>query len=122
MGLHPLYNNMKTNSAGALLFVIITALVLTLVGSTFVLLTTNQYKIFDSEVNRIRAFYRAQAGMEYAIYQAYTNPATWLPSAPVPPATSTTINHNDISIDGGTVNISITTPGTLSNYNITIST
>lgn len=64
---------LKSSSAGALLFAIITAFVLTMVASTLVLFTTNQYKIIDSEVDRIWAFYRAQAGMEYAVWYAYTN-------------------------------------------------
>lgn len=59
---------MKTKRAGALLFAIITAFVLTLVVSTIVILTTNQFRIIDNEVDRIRAFYRAQAGIEYAIW------------------------------------------------------
>lgn len=97
---------MKTNSisAGALLFAIITAFVLTLVASTLVVLTTNQYKIIDSEVDRIRAFYRAQAGMEYAIYQAYTNGIASI----ISPAT-VTIDGQPVTITtglGGSITIS----------------
>lgn len=71
---------MKSSSAGALLFAIITALVLSLVASTFVLLASSQYRVVDNEVDRIIKYYRAQAGMEWAIYQAYTNPDTSLPA------------------------------------------
>lgn len=99
---------MKTNSAGALLFAIITAFVLTLVASTLVVLTTNQYKIIDSEVDRIRAFYRAQAGMEYAIWYAYTNGISPTPLS--------------ITIDEVLVNITFGLGAPISANSITIST
>lgn len=114
---------MKTNSPGAfILLVIITAFIVCFVGTTLIILTTNQYRIINSEIERTKAFYRAQAGMEYAIYRAYTNVVGWLPSPPVLPAILNTVNHNNISVAGGTVNITITTPGTLSNYEIKITT
>lgn len=94
----------KTNSAGALLFAIITAFVLSLVASTLVFLTSNQYKMVDSEVDRIHAFGLAQAGVEYAIWWARTHPAE-LPtilgeSKAIPaPADLSNITINIIRID-----------------------
>lgn len=85
---------MKNNSGGALLFSLITAFVLSLVSATFVFLTSNQYRTINSEIERTKAFYRAQAGMEYAIYKAYTDP-TWL---------TTTTWPYDYDTDGDTVN------------------
>lgn len=113
---------MKTNSAGALLFAIITAFTLTILGGGLGIIIINHSRSINSEIERTKAFYLAQAGMEYAIYQAYNNVAGWLPSPPVPPATSNTVNHDNIPVAGGTVNIAITTPGTLSNYDISITT
>lgn len=72
---------MKNNSAGALLFAIITAFVLSLVGATLAFLTSNQYRLINSGIERTIASYRAQAGMEYAIWWARTNPGS-LPANP----------------------------------------
>lgn len=98
--------------AGALLFTIITAFLLSLVGATLVLLTTNQYRMINSEINRTIAFYRAQAGMEYAIYKAYTDPV-WLTGGPY-----------TVSIGGQNVSINIETPDPdgLSTYRFRITT
>lgn len=93
---------MKTKPAGALLFAIITAFVLSIVGATLVILTTNQYRVVNSEIERTRAFYRAQAGMEYAIYKLYNNTSGWIPN-------NNTITQN-VTIDNQTINISITHP------------
>lgn len=116
---------MKTKRAGALLFAIITAFVLTLVVSTIVILTTNQFRIIDNEVDRIIAFYRTQAAMEYAIWWAYTNPG----SLPAAVGANVTI-ADDLAIGNGTVDITITriNPASpapfanLSNYGIQITT
>lgn len=105
---------MKINNtrAGALLFAVITAFILTLVVSTLVILTSNQYRIIDREIDRITAFYRLQAGMEYSTWQSYSN-ANWLSTAP-----------HTVNIAGKNVNIGITTPapGNISTYQVTLST
>jgi len=67
-----LYTNMKKNSGSALLFAIVTAFVLAMVGGALVLLTSNQYRVINTEINRIEASYLLQAGAEYAIYRCYT--------------------------------------------------
>ena len=74
------YNKIKNNSAAVLLFALITAFVLSLIGGTFVLLTSNQWRFVNSEGERTMAFYRAQAGVEYAIWWAREHPDL-LPSA-----------------------------------------
>lgn len=68
-----LYKITKTNSGGALLFATITAFVLTMVASTLVLLSANQYKIINGEVDRIIALYIAEGKMQYAIWWANNN-------------------------------------------------
>lgn len=88
---------MRSKRAGALLFGIILLLVLSLLTAALVILTTNQYRMINSEVERTRAFYRCQAGMELAIWWAYTNPDSLPTTAgdnvPVPGAPlGTTIN------------------------------
>lgn len=109
---------MKNNTtAGALLFAIITAFVISMVVSALVLLTTNQYRIINSEIRRTQAFYRAQAAMEHSIYQSYTNPGTWLPA-------SGSVTH-PVTIDGKNVDINInynTSSSAISPYEMRIST
>lgn len=103
---------MKTKRAGALLFAIITAFVLTLIVSTLVIFTTNQYRIIDSEIDRIRAFYRAQAGMEYAIFNLYNGTAGW-----------TVDTTHPLTVNGIPINININNdPDGISTYRINIST
>jgi type II secretory pathway component PulK len=102
----------KTINAGALLFAIITVFVLCMVASTLVVLTTNQYRIIDSEIDRIKASYLAQAGTELAIYNLYQNTVGWKPGD------AGYTNPRPVTINGKTVNIRITTPGTYSTYNI----
>lgn len=111
---------MKPNHAGALLFAVITAFILTLVVSTLVILTSNQYRIIDREIDRIAAFYRAQAGMEYNTWQSYTNTA-WLPP-PGPPVTHEVTLPN-FPANRNTVNIRITNPDPdgISSYQVRIS-
>lgn len=108
---------MKSSSAGALLFAIITALVLSLVASTFVLLASSQYRVVDNEVDRIIKYYRAQAGMEWAIYNLYSNTAGW-----VPPAGDGNFIKQIVSIDSNDVTIRVTDlPSTgLSSYSINV--
>lgn len=107
---------MGSKRAGALLFGIILLLVLSLLTAALVILTTNQYRMINSEVYRTRAFYRCQAGMELAIYHLYSNTNTWTPG---------TANYNQYhpeNIGGtGNVNINITT-GDLSTYTIRVNT
>lgn len=94
----------KNTSAGALLFATITAFIIGLVGSTIVILTMNQYTIIDDEVDRTIAYYRAQAGMENAIYWAYTNPGA-LPSTN---GSIVNLTGSNNSLSGSGVNITIT--------------
>jgi len=96
----------KTINAGALLFAIITVFVICMVASSLVVLTTNQYKIIDSEIDRTIAFYIAQAGTELAIYNLYSNTTGWTP----PCTKSVTIGGKQVTI--------IISAGTLSTYNI----
>lgn len=95
---------MKTKHAGALLFAIITAFVLSLVGATLVLLTTNQYRVINSEINRTIAFYQAQAGMEYAIYKLYSGATGWIPTGG---DGSTTTHTLDLTIGVVTKHITV---------------
>lgn len=105
----------KLNPAGALLLATITAFVISILIGTLVLCVTNHCGMINREINSTIAFYRAQAGMELAIYQAYTNPATWLPAEGVP-----SIEH-PVTIGGSPVTITITHGG-LSNYTFQIKT
>lgn len=116
-----MYKLLKTNEAGALLFALITAFILSLVTATFVFLTTNQYRLINSEIERTKAFYLAQTGVEYAIWGIRTNagplpdPAqtiTWEIRDP-----STNIKLMDIFID----NIS-NQPNALAPYRIRVRT
>lgn len=65
---------LKNNCAGALLFAIMIAFVLSLIGATMVFLAGNQYRLIMNEIERIRASYILQTGAEYAIYYAYNFP------------------------------------------------
>lgn len=107
---------MKSNSAGALLFAIIISFVLSLTGATLVLLTINQYRFINSAINRTTAYYRARAGSQYAIYQAYTN-TNWLPA----PGDTKNYLYNGL---GQPVNITIENPDPdgLSDYRISAAT
>lgn len=107
---------MKIERAGALLFAVITSFVLTLVVSTIVIFTTNQYRIINSEIDRTRAFHRDQAGMEYAVYNLYNATAGWIPGT-----VGYMQNHN-VNI-GAPVNISVVNdPTGTSSYLINIRT
>ncbi len=64
----------RKENAGALLFAIVTAFVLSLVGTTMVLLASNQYRYVNNETERIKCYYMLLAGAEYAIYYSYTFP------------------------------------------------
>lgn len=101
MGQHRRYNN---KHGGALLFAIITAFILTLVVSTIVILTTNQYRIVDSEIDRIRAFYLNQAGMEWAIYNLYSGTPGWIPAGGDGSSTTHTLT---LTLDGNLKTITI---------------
>lgn len=62
----------NNSQGGALLFAIITALVICFIGTTLVLFTTNKYKIICNEIKRKEAYYWLRAGMEYANYMIRT--------------------------------------------------
>lgn len=121
---------MKTQHAGALLFAMVTAFMLTLVVSTIVTMTTNQYRIINSEIDRIKAFYLNQAGVEFAIYNLYSGTAGWIPGGGDGSSTTHTLS---LSLDGipRTITINVydlpTTPPqpvfqNISNYGIKVST
>lgn len=116
------HTKLNNASGGALLFALITAFVLSFIGGSLVLLTTNQYRIVTGEIERIKAFYRAQAGAEYAIYWAYTNPGS-LPSAP-----GSTVPVTGHSLPNTTVTITSINPASpdpfknISDYGIKVST
>lgn len=68
-------NRLNNISGGALLFAIITSFVLAMIGAALVLLTSNQYKLINDEIERKNAYYWLKAGMEYANYKLRTDPA-----------------------------------------------
>lgn len=65
------FYKLNSTSGSALLFAIITAFVLSFTGASLVILTTNQYRIIDNEINRKIAYYKIRAGVEYANYCLY---------------------------------------------------
>jgi hypothetical protein len=61
-----------SESGGALLFTIITAFVLSMIGATLVLFTSNQYRLINNDIERKKALYWLKAGKEYADYKLRT--------------------------------------------------
>lgn len=109
------FNN---NNGGALLFAIIASFVLALIGATLVLLTMNQYRVINNEIQRTVAHAYVQAGVEYAIYEAYSDPAN-LPTDFVGDSDPYTITVNGQVININIVNLG---PGGISEYQITVNT
>lgn len=115
---------MKKNSAGALLFAIITAFVILFISSTIILLATNQYRVLDDEIDRTIAFYRLQAGMENAVWFAYTNPG----ALPQNAGQSHVLDENNLTVSNVTVTIKRTIGANplpfqqLSSYGINVTT
>lgn len=70
---------LSNSQGGALLFAIVTALVLSFIGVSLTVLTSNQYRIIDNEVKRKEAYYWLIAGMEYANYMIRTGQVNFNP-------------------------------------------
>lgn len=99
-------------SGGALLFAIITAFVISFVGASLTILSTNQYRMIENEIKRKEAMYWIRAGIEYANYMIRTE--QW-PSFPV---------QNIPLPDNDKIKITVDkyVPGSLSDYNIKVTT
>lgn len=76
------YNQNLTscNKGAALLLAIILVLLMVVIGGVLMLLSTSQFRLSKHQIDRSRASYFAEAGMQYALYQlrtgGYTPPVT----------------------------------------------
>ena len=81
----------------ALLTVVLLLAILGVLGSSFVIITLGDLRIAESQENGIKAHYRAEAGIDKAIWKL-DNDSTWKDNFETNPTWTATLVENDYSI------------------------